>query len=335
MQPPVNRFARLLVATDGSPNSDAACEIAAEIASHFGSHVTVMTAVPSSDSGTATAAVPGAAAAAAASPATTAPGPHEDQGRQSKIMAKSQQILERSSSIFQAAGVAVSEKKVARSSSGSTVETIIGFAGEDRSDLIVTGTRGMGSFKRALLGSVSSAVAIHASCATLVVRSKKKEGREGQAQKHISIGSIMVAIDGSENAQRALAAAVSLAKGLGAKLEIVHVVNIPSMLWTLGTPPGATIPVGKVDDEGATARARELMSRAIIYAQGAGVESPKNEVVTDVVSPAQAIVELAEENGVGIIVIGTRGTGGFKKLVMGSVANSVLHYAHCSVMVVK
>jgi nucleotide-binding universal stress UspA family protein len=146
---------------------------------------------------------------------------------------------------------------------------------------------------------------------------------------------VLVAIDASENAQRALEAAVTLTKGLRAGLQIVHVVNIPNMLWTLGLPPGATIPVGKVDDADATARAQELVTKAVSYAQESGVASPKSSVVTDMVSPAQAIVELAEEGDVDVIVVGTRGTGGFKKLILGSVANSVLHYAQCSVMVVK
>ena len=189
----------------------------------------------------------------------------------------------------------------------------------------------MGGFKRALLGSVSSAVAIHAPCTTFVVRSKKK----GDEHLSPSVKSVLVAIDASENAQRALEAAVALAKGLGAALQIVHVVNIPNMLWTLGLPPGATIPVGRVDDAETTGRAQALVAKAVSYAQESGVASPKSNVVTDMVSPAQAVVELAEEGDVDVIVIGTRGTGGFKKLVLGSVANSVLHYAQCSVMVVK
>jgi nucleotide-binding universal stress UspA family protein len=47
------------------------------------------------------------------------------------------------------------------------------------------------------------------------------------------------------------------------------------------------------------------------------------------------IVQLAEHDDADVIVIGTRGNGGFKKLLLGSVANSVLHYAGCSVLVTK
>ena len=61
----------------------------------------------------------------------------------------------------------------------------------------------------------------------------------------------------------------------------------------------------------------------------------KDELVTDLVSPAQGVVQLAERDEADVVVVGTRGNGGFRKLVLGSVANSVLHYADCSVLVTK
>jgi nucleotide-binding universal stress UspA family protein len=50
---------------------------------------------------------------------------------------------------------------------------------------------------------------------------------------------------------------------------------------------------------------------------------------------AEEIVALAEELGVGLIVMGSRGLGGLKRALMGSVSDSVVHYAHCSVLVVR
>jgi len=58
-------------------------------------------------------------------------------------------------------------------------------------------------------------------------------------------------------------------------------------------------------------------------------------MLTELASPAQGIVELAEKGGEDVIVIGTRGLGGFREMFMGSVANSVLHYADCSVLIMK
>jgi nucleotide-binding universal stress UspA family protein len=78
-----------------------------------------------------------------------------------------------------------------------------------------------------------------------------------------------------------------------------------------------------------------LLAQAVKFAKDGGVANPKEELLTDLVSPAQGLVQLAERDGADVIVVGTRGNGGFKKLLLGSVANSVLHYADCSVLVTK
>jgi nucleotide-binding universal stress UspA family protein len=51
--------------------------------------------------------------------------------------------------------------------------------------------------------------------------------------------------------------------------------------------------------------------------------------------PAAEIVDLAEELGVGLIVMGSRGLGGIRRAVIGSVSDAVLRHAHCSVMVIR
>ena len=60
----------------------------------------------------------------------------------------------------------------------------------------------------------------------------------------------------------------------------------------------------------------------------------KSEVISST-NIAEAIVDYAEEKNFRLIVIGTRGKSGFKKLLLGSVASSVVTYAHCPVLVVK
>jgi nucleotide-binding universal stress UspA family protein len=98
--------------------------------------------------------------------------------------------------------------------------------------------------------------------------------------------------------------------------------------------PGSAVPTDKIEED-AEASARELLSKAVKFAKDSGVTDAKDELVTDLVSPYQGIVQLAEHDEADVIVIGTRGNGGFKKLLLGSVANSVLHYAGCSVLVTK
>lgn len=149
----------------------------------------------------------------------------------------------------------------------------------------------------------------------------------------MSIKRVLVAVDNSENAQRALEAAVELARGLKAELRIAHVVYIPTLFWSMGVP-GAAVPTDKIEED-AERSARELVAKAVKFAKDSGVADVKDELVTDLVSPYQGIVQLAERDDADVIVIGTRGNGGFKRLLLGSVANSVLHYAGCSVLVTK
>jgi nucleotide-binding universal stress UspA family protein len=299
-----NRFARLLMATDGSPSAQQAAEVAAQIARSFESEVTSLSAIPSIS-------------------ATAAPLEGE---YYSKLINKADDNADRAAAVFKKAGVSVSEKEIPQGRS-SVVETIVDYAAKEKTDLIVMGTRGLGGFRRAVLGSVSSGVAAHAPCAALVVRPNKKGGA-GRA-----ISRVLVAIDGSPNAQRALETAVDLAKGMKAELRIAHVVYVPTLFWSMGVP-GAAVPTDKIEED-AEEVARQLLAKAVKFSKDAGVANPKDELVTDLVSPAQGLVQLAERDEADVIVIGTRGNGGFKKLLLGSVANSVLHYADCSVLVTK
>lgn len=298
------RFARILLTTDGSPGAQQAAELAATVAKAFDSEVTVLSAIPSIS-------------------ARAAPLEGE---YYSKLINKADDNADKAAAVFKNAGVTVSEKEVPQGGA-SVVETITDYAAQEKTSLVVMGTRGLGGFRRALLGSVSSGVAAHSPCATLVVRPSKRAG-PGKA-----IRRVLVAIDSSPNAQRALETAVDLAKGMKAELRIAHVVYVPTLFWSMGVP-GSAVPTDKIEED-AEEEARKLLGKAVKFAKEAGVADPKEELVTDLVSPAQGVVQLAERDEADLVVIGTRGNGGFKKLLLGSVANSVLHYAGCSVLVTK
>ena len=304
-KPTANPFARILLATDGSPNSEQAAAVAAQIAKSYDSEVTVLSAIPS---------------------ISGRPAPLEGE-YYSRLINKADDNVDRAAAIFKEAGVSVSEKEIPQNHA-SIVETIVDYASQQKTGLIVLGTRGLGGFRRAALGSVSSGVAEHAPCATLVVRPRGKKEDKGLAIKRI-----LVAIDGSQNAQRALEAAVDVAKHLKAELRIAHVVYVPTLFWSMGVP-GSAVPTDKIEED-AEKVARELLAKAVRLANDSGVSNVKDELVTDLVSPYQGIVQLAEHDDADLIVVGTRGLGGFRKLLLGSVANSVLHYAGCSVLVTK
>lgn len=296
-----SRFDRILLATDGSSSAQQAAVVAAQIAKAFDSEVTVLSAIPSIS-------------------ALAAPLEGE---YYSRLINKADDNADKAADVFKKAGVTVSEKEVPQGRA-SPVETILKHATDEKTSLIVMGTRGLGGFRRAVLGSVSNAVAEHAPCSSMVVRLAKA----GQP-----IRRILVAIDGSPNGQRALEAAVELAKGLKAELRIAHVVYIPTLFWSMGVP-GSAIPTQRIEED-AEAAGRQLLAKAVEFAKKEGVGSPKEELVTDLVAPAQGLLQLAEHDETDLIVMGTRGNEGFRKLLLGSVANSVLHYAGCSVLVIK
>lgn len=120
-----------------------------------------------------------------------------------------------------------------------------------------------------------------------------------------------------------------MAKALGAELAVLHVTHVPGVDLSAGMP----IPVDKLYRE-ARRRGRKLVSEAETVAGERGVEA-KKAVVENRSSPARGITDYAEKNEADLIVVGTRGLGGFRRLLLGSVAGGVVGYARCSVLVVR
>jgi nucleotide-binding universal stress UspA family protein len=140
---------------------------------------------------------------------------------------------------------------------------------------------------------------------------------------------ILLATDGSEEAQLATLRAVELAQSTDSELHVVHVGVVPSFLVSY---PGTLGYEGKLYDqieEVSRQRLRELSWR--VKAAGgtvAGTHLRMGQVALE-------IVALAEELGVGLIVMGSRGLGGVRRALMGSVSDSVVRHAHCPVLVVR
>ena len=141
---------------------------------------------------------------------------------------------------------------------------------------------------------------------------------------------IMVAYDGSENAKRAVTAATSLAKAEPAEVVIFFVqLKIP--------------PVGPREQSEMATRGYEAViekqAKAMVDAVAAEVSAKgvkaRGEVVLGVGSVIEALVEAAEREKPDLVVMGTRGLGGFRGLLLGSVSLGVLSHAPCSVMIVR
>ncbi len=146
---------------------------------------------------------------------------------------------------------------------------------------------------------------------------------------------IVVAIDGSENAKRAASVAIELARQNNSELVILSAVTSPVHVVTSSSQ--SYIP--DIDDSGghylsAVKLAEEMVNEVVEHAKRQGVQT-RGLVDRSVSSTVGAIVDQAINLHANLIVVGTRGLGGFKKLMSGSVSNGVVSHADCSVLVVR
>jgi nucleotide-binding universal stress UspA family protein len=179
-------------------------------------------------------------------------------------------------------------------------------------DMLVVGARGLGGFKGLLLGSVSQHCVHHARTPTVVVRT----GRADASAR------VVVGIDGSEHAQRALVWATDEARRRGAPLTVVY--GYPVL--PIGTYPYSTM---TFDPDLMADAARHLVKDALQQLDTTGVD------VMPVTTPggaSQAVLEQAANAA--LVVVGSRGRGALGRLVLGSVATQVVHHAPCSVAVI-
>jgi nucleotide-binding universal stress UspA family protein len=142
--------------------------------------------------------------------------------------------------------------------------------------------------------------------------------------------SIVVGTDGSETAGKAVAAAIDLAALSGARLELVCAYEpVPvQQLEDAGhaAPPDEQWTVNQREEVDAT------LAAAASKAGAAGVEHGSYAREGD---PADAILDVAEELGADLIVVGNKGMTGAKRFLLASVPNKVSHHAPCSVLIIR
>jgi len=139
----------------------------------------------------------------------------------------------------------------------------------------------------------------------------------------------MVAIDGSQHSLKAAEYALEVAKSFGAQLYAVTVTSVPE---SYHLKQQDVLNKGEMDESMNDAK---MWLEKFNHSAKLGNIELKTELINSHRPIDYVILEYAEEKNVDLIVVGTRGRSGFKKLLLGSTASSVVTYAHCPVMVVK
>jgi nucleotide-binding universal stress UspA family protein len=183
-------------------------------------------------------------------------------------------------------------------------------------DLLVVGARGSGGFLGLRIGSVSEHVMQHAACPVAVVHV------DGRVQDTPADEQIVVGLDGSETATRALAWALDEARVRDAHVRLVSTWSVPIMAYP-GAMEGADIFEKAAD---------QILHDAVRDADVHGLTRP---IELDVAagSAASAIVDAAKNAT--LVVVGSRGMSRTRELVFGSVSHQVVHHAPCPVVVIR
>jgi nucleotide-binding universal stress UspA family protein len=208
---------------------------------------------------------------------------------------------------------------------------IVDLAEELGVGLIVIGSRGLGSVRRALMGSVSLSVVHHAHCFVLVVR-----GSARREEARYAPGRVLLAYDGSKEASDAARVASEISNATGSELHLLHVVRSEPYPPYFGYVSYEEAEVWEAWE--ANLERDEEQARSFVEGQARTIEREGAEVDGAHLSfgrPDREIVKLAEELDAGLIVVGSRGRGGLKRALLGSVSDSVVRHAHCPVMVVR
>jgi nucleotide-binding universal stress UspA family protein len=151
---------------------------------------------------------------------------------------------------------------------------------------------------------------------------------------------ILLATDGSGEAKLATGTAVDLARMSDSELHVVYVLDAapsPALLYPEATDPeGVEIPDQVLQQD--LERRAEQRGREILDAEAESVRSAGGAVAQTHLAMGDApreIVHLAEDLDAGLIVMGSRGRGGIRRALMGSVSDAVVRHAHCPVLIVR
>ena len=213
--------------------------------------------------------------------------------------------------------------------SGRPFEGICNVADKIGADLIVLPTRGHSGLKRIALGSTAERVVRHARCPVLIPRGKKFKAVtwNGKPAGKFEVRKILVPVDFSDCSLAGVKYAARLAKRFGAKLHLFHAVFPYTQMIAVDRMGGELRPLLESAQANAEVAMQKLQQS--VFLRGVSCETE--------VRAGPAIDEICAASGrdnVELVVTSTHGRTGFSHALMGSVAEHVVRYAECPVLVV-
>jgi nucleotide-binding universal stress UspA family protein len=295
----MSTFSRILVGTDGSQAAEHAVDFAAKLAHENGSEMIVCHFVnwiaPMAE--------------AAVSGALTDPAMIEE------LRAAGDEIIERAKQRAKTAGVVAQGRLL----DGAPASGILGLAGDEACTLIVVATHNRSGFEHFFVGSTTAAVLRGSTIPVLTLRAGEQPVRSGRSFEHIIVG-----IDDSEPSDAALATVIDFPVDDRRCVQLVGVASTPLVVGGSEYHQAALDELHE-ETERVIDAARATASKRGCVCEGRVVDG----------RPATALVATAEHEKADLIVLGSHGRRGLRRLFIGSVAESVVESSPIPVLVVR
>ncbi len=215
-------------------------------------------------------------------------------------------ILRNAEELFKETGIEVEARLVTFE---DPAEYILEAVKDEGYDLVVIGNRAEHQAERYSLGSVTEKIARHAECPVLIVKQKPK----------LKLGKILVAVDGSKHADKAIEYAVQLTKKYGVKLALMHVEE--DKLIRIGGP--------QIEDCVGT------VGECILKDASTKTKGVAFDKLLEFGTPADVIIKVAKKARIDLIVVGSRGLSSIRRFLLGSVSDDISLHSRSSVLIVR
>ncbi|GAA2806887.1 universal stress protein [Kribbella solani] len=199
---------------------------------------------------------------------------------------------------------------------GAAAKTLVDAAQDAR--LVVLGSRGLGGWSGLLVGSVAVQVTTHAECPVVVIP-------HGFQPRAAQAPTVVVGVDGSKYSARAIDFAFEQADAMHAEVVALHAWTSPYLTYHDGES------MLEFDEDKVREEAALLVAESVA---GAAAAHPDVRWSTELPEGSAGLALIRHSESADLVVVGTRGHGGFTGLLLGSVGQNVLHHTQCPIAVV-